>query len=206
MCSLRWRPNTQLSPQVWLPEQWQSHSPIFYHPTKTTHTDGVGGWKAYGFKYGGWLAITITHNISHMALTYSTDTQVNSQSQIRWQIRRLMLLGGCGVGAHPPLLQAVPQNSHKTSDVHHNGVKAAKPTYKWHSLVSAKNHLPIEVPAFSFTPSLFFLALPLSQHLSSFPQQPPSQSSQRWHHHVAASAEAALWICVSVCVCVCGRR
>lgn len=36
---------------------------------------------------------------------------LHSQSQIRWQIRRLMLLGGCGIGV-PPLLQVVPQDTY----------------------------------------------------------------------------------------------
>lgn len=36
---------------------------------------------------------------------------LHSQSQIRWQIRRLILLGGRGIGVSP-LLQAVPQDTY----------------------------------------------------------------------------------------------
>lgn len=49
--------------------------------------------------------------------------------------------------------------------------------------------LSLSIIAHSLPPSL-------SQHLSSFPQQPHSQSDGRWHHSVAASAEAGLWMCV----------
>lgn len=51
------------------------------------------------------------NNIPHMSLTYSTHTQVNSQSQIRWQIRRLILLGGCGIGSPPSPSGRAPKHS-----------------------------------------------------------------------------------------------
>lgn len=51
--------------------------------------------------------------------------------------------------------------------------------------------------------SLFLRFIPPSV---SFSQQPHSQSDQRWHHSVAASAEAGLWMCVCVCVCEKGEK
>lgn len=137
-----------------------------------------------------------------MSLTYSTHTQVNSQSQIRWQIRRLMLLGGCGIG-DPPLLQAVPQNIHATSHTRHSGLKAEKQAYKRRLLFYTKKPPPIEVPAFSFTPSLFFD--PSLSHSIS----PPSLSSltaNQVRDDIIMLQPVRRQFYESVCVCVGGGR
>lgn len=80
--------------------------------TSNAHIDG----RAFCAKLSG-FADKWTSRQFHSLLwknTYYTHPGISlhSQSQIRWQIRRLMLPGGCGWG--PPLLQAVPQHTYKS--------------------------------------------------------------------------------------------
>lgn len=139
-----------------------------------------------------------------------THTQVNSQSQIRWQIRRLMLLGGCGIGGLPPspLLQAVPQNIHATSHTRHSGVKAGKQTYKRRSLFYTKKKQkttppPIEVPAFSFTSSL---VLPLPLFLTASLLLPSAASQPMEWEMTSPCCSQCGGSSMNLCVCVCVGR
>lgn len=130
--------------------------------------------------------------------THTQLQSLHSQSQIRWQIRRLILLGGRGIGV-PPLLQVVPPRHIHTPHTHfiEGGYSC---THKHLTSLSENpsTHTSAGIFFHSLSPSSLTRSLPpsLSQHLSSFPQQPHSQSDGRWHHSVAASAEAGLWMCV----------
>lgn len=135
----------------------------------------------------------------HTSMTYSTHTQVNSQSQIRWQIRRLMLLGGCGVGVpHPSPSGRAPKHSRNLT---HASLRLRS---KRRSLFyTTKTPPPIEVPAFSFTPSLFFYPS-LSAFLAAALLL-PSAASQPIKREVTSSccsqcggSSMNIYVCVSV--------
>lgn len=126
--------------------------------------------------------LTVTH-CSLQAKTH-TDTRtapfVHSQSQIRWQIRRLMLRGRCGVGGPPLFSRPCPKTHTPTSCTLHNRAGHAQ-THTHVSHLRLKIPPPIQVPAFSFILPLGFNppSVSFSQRLSSFPQQPHSQSGER---------------------------
>lgn len=97
--------------------------------------------------------------------THTQLQSLHSQSQIRWQIRRLILLGGRGIGV-PPLLQVVPQDTY--TPLTHTSLRGATAARTNTSHRCPKTPPPIQVPAFSFTLSL--------HHRSLAPSLPPSLS------------------------------
>lgn len=109
-----------------------------------------------------------SHRYTHPA------SSLHSQSQIRWQIRRLILLGGRGIGV-PPLLQVVPQDTY--TPLTHTSLRGTV-AHTNTSHRCPKTPPPIQVPAFSFTLSLHHRSLARSLPPSpSFSISPPSLSS-----------------------------
>ena len=113
-----------------------------------------------------------SHRYTHPA------SSLHSQSQIRWQIRRLILLGGRGIGV-PPLLQVVPQDTYTPlthtslrglqlhAQTPHIAVRKPLHPYK------CRHFLSLSLSPSSLAPSL---SLPLSPSLP-LSISPPSLSS-----------------------------
>lgn len=104
--------------------------------------------------------------------THTQLQSLHSQSQIRWQIRRLILLGGRGIGV-PPLLQVVPPRHIHTPHTHfiEGGYSC---THKHLTSLSENpsTHTSAGIFFHSLSPSSLTRSLPPSLSIS-----PPSLSS-----------------------------
>lgn len=131
---------------------------------------------------------------------------LHSQSQIRWQIRRLILLGGRGIGV-PPLLRTVPLDT--CTQLTHTSL------WGWRMHTHTRKHAlsshrclkippPIQVSAFSFTPLYLSPILPLSPPASLCLPSAASRPIRREVTSLCCSQCGGRTM--SVCVCVMGKK